>query len=324
MISPSVSVIVPIYNSDTTIRRCIASILSQTFSSIEVLLIDDGSNDKSGEICDEYAKKDERVKVFHKDHYGVSSARQVGIDQATGIYSIHCDADDWMEPNLIELMYLKAKTFDVDVVICDVSVDYQHFSLVEKQTPKSCASERILSELYEPLNCSLWNKLIRHSLYKKWDITFNKDVEHCEDLYVLLQLYSHDIKTEYLPQALYHYDKCSNFQSLTNRMDIQSVVRSVPYLEALGEKVQPVVDKLKRYVLMTAYDEKTFSMEKWLNLYPEVQKGLLKEGVLHPIRKWKYIEPGTVVYHCGWMGKTYSRIFSWLLVLKHRIIQKHA
>lgn len=94
--NPKISVIVPVYNVEKYLRRCVDSILAQTFTDFELLLIDDGSKDKSGEICDEYAKTDNRVKVFHKENGGVSSARNLGLDNAKGEWICFCDADDWV------------------------------------------------------------------------------------------------------------------------------------------------------------------------------------------------------------------------------------
>ena len=100
--TPAVSVIVPVYNAEPYIRRCLDSISAQTFKDFEVILIDDGSPDHCGAICDEYARQDSRFRVIHKENEGVAVARQCGIDNAQGTYSIHCDPDDWVEPNWLE------------------------------------------------------------------------------------------------------------------------------------------------------------------------------------------------------------------------------
>ena len=94
---PKVSIIVPVYKAEKYLNRCVDSILAQTFTDFELLLIDDGSPDRSGEICDEYAKKDSRIRVIHKENGGVSSARQRGLDESIGEYTIHADPDDWVE-----------------------------------------------------------------------------------------------------------------------------------------------------------------------------------------------------------------------------------
>ena len=114
-----ISVVVPVYNVEKYLRKCIDSIINQTYKNLEIILVDDGSPDKCGEICDEYAKKDNRVKVIHKKNAGVSSARNDGIDNATGEYIIFVDSDDWLEDNAIEIMVDKLNEYDYDCVFCN-------------------------------------------------------------------------------------------------------------------------------------------------------------------------------------------------------------
>ena len=105
----TISVIVPVYNTELYLHRCIDSILSQTFTDFELLLINDGSTDRSGEICDEYAGKDKRVRVFHKENGGVSSARNIGLDEARGEWIAFVDSDDWVSPKLLEILHGEAE-----------------------------------------------------------------------------------------------------------------------------------------------------------------------------------------------------------------------
>ena len=100
---PLVSIIVPVYKAEQWLHRCVDSILAQTMTDFELLLIDDGSPDKSGEICDEYAAKDNRVRVFHKENGGVSSARNLGLDNAVGDFVMFVDSDDWIVSDCLEL-----------------------------------------------------------------------------------------------------------------------------------------------------------------------------------------------------------------------------
>ncbi len=116
MSKAKVSVIVPIYNVEKYLRRCVDSVLSQTLSEIEIILVDDGSPDGCGKICDEYKEKDERIKVVHKKNGGLSSARNAGLDIATGEYTFFLDSDDWLESDGLEKLYSKAVETDVDFV----------------------------------------------------------------------------------------------------------------------------------------------------------------------------------------------------------------
>ena len=116
-ITPKISVIVPVYNAEKYLHRCIDSILSQTFTDFELLLINDGSNDGSGAICDEYAAKDSRVRVFHKENCGVSSARNLGIVNSTAEFVVLIDSDDWFALDTLEVLLKEQKKYDADCVV---------------------------------------------------------------------------------------------------------------------------------------------------------------------------------------------------------------
>ena len=118
MTNPKVSVIVPVYNVEKYLHRCIDSILAQSFTDFELLLVNDGSKDKSGEICDEYAAKDSRVRVFHKENGGVTSARKLGFDSSVGEYVLFVDSDDYLDKDGIASL-VSLSDDDVDIIIGD-------------------------------------------------------------------------------------------------------------------------------------------------------------------------------------------------------------
>ena len=121
--NPKISVIVPIYNAEKFLHRCIDSILAQSFTDFELLLIDDGSNDNSGKICDDYAQKDNRIKVFHKKNGGVSSARNIGLENAIGEWIAFCDADDWYCSNTFNMAFSLFDKNKVDIIEIPYSRD---------------------------------------------------------------------------------------------------------------------------------------------------------------------------------------------------------
>ena len=139
--NPKISVIVPAYNTEKYLRRCIDSILAQTFTDFELLLIDDGSTDQSGEICDEYADKDVRIKVFHKANGGVSSARNVGLDNALGEYICFCDADDWVDNDYFEQM--RKKSIKCAEVLVPYSIPYEY--VVCAAVVNSVAADKLMN-----------------------------------------------------------------------------------------------------------------------------------------------------------------------------------
>ena len=201
-----ISVVVPVYNAEHQIRCLLDSLLLQTWSHFEVLLINDGSTDESGVICEEYADKDHRFKVIHKKNEGVSAARQTGIEAASGVYVIHADADDWIESDMLQDLYAKAVSTNADVVFCDYYVESNGNSVYRKQEPPSFSPEMVLRAMFQRLHGSCWNKLVRRSCYSQYGCHFPKGINYCEDLLFWVQLLQHPkIKITYVDKAYYHY-----------------------------------------------------------------------------------------------------------------------
>lgn len=224
--SPAISVIVPIYNAEKTLRKCVDSLLAQTFEDFEILLIDDGSPDQCGAICDEYAKQDSRVRVIHQENQGVSAARQCGMDNAQGEYTIHADPDDWVEPEMLEELYKKAKEDDADMVICDFYENTYKGQKYIKQQPSSLDRKIVQKELFTHLHGSCCNKLIRLDSFKKSGVRFPDGISFCEDLYVNAAILLFEIRVSYLNKAFYHYVK-NRLDSLSRRYDENSEKQNV-------------------------------------------------------------------------------------------------
>lgn len=240
---PKVSVILPAYNAASSIRRMMDSLLCQTLKDIEILAVDDGSTDETGSILDNYASHDARVRVFHQSNSGVALSRKVGVENACGEYSIHADADDWVDAAMLEKMYNHAKTHDADVVICD----YYRLTLLPPQTiadchlaphevcsvqnPTSYHPHQILDDILRGrLFGALWNKMIRHSLYRECDAKFYKGINYCEDVLILLQMLRNEkIKVAGLHRAYYHY--VENPQSITHGGSMASYKSTLLFAE---------------------------------------------------------------------------------------------
>ncbi|MDD2494154.1 MAG: glycosyltransferase [Tissierellia bacterium] len=209
------SVIVPVYKVEKFISKCIDSILNQTFSNFELILIDDGSPDKSGTICDEYAKKDNRIIVIHKANGGVSSARNVGLYMAKGEYIIFIDADDYIESNMFELMLQEAYNKNADVVICDFFIQWR---LVNKKTKENINTQPKLFTL-DLIKCdttpSFCNKIIKKNLFINNDIDFPEGIILGEDYLTQIKLstFYHLIFKIDIP--LYHYVKTNSYSSMS-------------------------------------------------------------------------------------------------------------
>ena len=128
----TISIIIPVYNVEKYLNKCLNSVIEQTYKNIEVILIDDGSTDNSGKICDEYAKNDIRIKIIHQQNGGVSTARNNGLEHATGKYITFVDSDDYIEKEMIETMAKKIMKKNADIVICGVTDRDEENNIINK------------------------------------------------------------------------------------------------------------------------------------------------------------------------------------------------
>lgn len=213
---PIVSVIVPIYNSKKYLKECIQSILDQSLSDIEIILIDDGSSDGSSAICDSFAERDSRIKVIHKTNAGVSAARNTGLEIAAGDYVCFMDSDDWIESNMYESLVQTARNNQAEVVLCDCIKEYSRSSEIYSHPIRDGFYNRnqieteyfnhllIMENVEYPATISNWLLLIDRSLIS--DIRYKAGIRYSEDLLfgsqLLYQANSFFYMKGYTP---YHY-----------------------------------------------------------------------------------------------------------------------
>lgn len=261
-----ISIIVPVYKAEKYINRCVDSILSQTFTDWELLLIDDGSPDNSGEICDGYARNDKRIRVFHKKNGGVSSARQKGQEEAIGEYTIHVDPDDWVEPEMLQELYAKAKEDDADMVICDYYTNEDVTQEYIKQQPVNLDSKVVLNELFQQLHGSCCNKLVRRACYSR-KVNFPKGINCCEDLIWCVQVLMCRPKISYIGKAFYHYmitsaDSQSKTISVMRSMEDLKMLHTLESLLSSEQIVQKAMYKATViFVMKRAMRTKAFNSE---------------------------------------------------------------
>lgn len=203
-----VSVIVPVYNVEEYLTRCVDSILVQTYGNLEVILVDDGAKDCSGKICDEYAGKDSRVRVIHKENGGLSSARNAGIDIARGDYLEFVDSDDWIEPDAVESMLSMARTHQVELVVggrWDVSAKTgeKKKGLCPKKQ-EVISGEEMVSRIFRWDNCdsSACDKLFSRRLFQ--EVRFPEGVI-CEDVPVMYKIVLDAGRVALLDRPIYNY-----------------------------------------------------------------------------------------------------------------------
>ena len=194
---PMVSIIVPVYNAEKTIRRCVDSILNQEYTDFELILVDDGSTDLSGIICDEYASEDKRVHVIHKENTGVSDSRNLALDAARGTYLQFLDADDWITPNATRLFLETALRYQCDMVISDfyrvVGERVSHKGAIEEDglLTKAEFAAQMMENPADFYYGVLWNKFYRRDIVEKQKLRMDTSISWCEDFMFNLEYIRH-------------------------------------------------------------------------------------------------------------------------------------
>lgn len=212
----NISIIIPLYNASSYLHHSLDTLLSQSFQDIEIILVDDGSTDESPAICDEYARKDGRIKVFHEAHSGVAHSRQIGLEEAQGDFILYVDADDVVETDMITDMYQKAINEDADMVICDYRELTHDGELYRKQEPSILTGVVVLNEiLCGKLYGALWNKMMRREWLMKTKASFPQELTMREDLIFLSQCLPYAQKIAYIAKAYYGYER-RNTSALTS------------------------------------------------------------------------------------------------------------
>ena len=218
--TPLISIIVPIYNVEKYLSKCIESILEQTYTNFELILVNDGSPDKCGRICNEYAKKDSRIKVIHKKNGGLSSARNIGIDVAKGEYLGFVDSDDYIEPYMYEYLLKAALDNECSLSVCNINYVFEDGKILNKVTN---ASDEVLNfveaitemNTYKKFDMGAWSKLYKKDLFK--NIRFPEG-KLSEDFYIMYKIFDRAQKVAYVSTPCYNYLQRAN--SITKNKNI--------------------------------------------------------------------------------------------------------
>ena len=261
---PLVSVIVPVYNVERFLDRCVHSLTNQTYQHLEIILVDDGSPDGSPELCDEWAKRDERVRVIHKSNGGPSEARNVALDAMQGDFVAFVDSDDYVEPDYVEKLYAGIGDADMSIysIVCE---DSNGIAWSEDGTESANETVRLGSEAVVDVPTAIgseeyiyratldwrlvvvWNKLYRASVWES--LRFPVGLIH-EDEYVMPQVVDRCGAINVLPGGLYHY--MANDSSITHS---DFGIKNLDRLEALTWRMKYCVSKNYRQCVVLTFDE---------------------------------------------------------------------
>lgn len=222
-----ISIIVPVYNVEKYIDKCINSMLNQTYKNIEIILVDDGSTDNSGKICDEYSQKDNRIKVIHQKNAGLSEARKIGYQKSTGGVIGFVDSDDFVEENMYEAMLKKMDEVNADIVFCDYNsitkgkTDKRYFGKESKILNKDDGLKYLANDEIKSFMC---NKLYKRKCIKESDF-YNGNV--LEDYLCMTDIFNRSDLIYYLHSAFYNYVRRDN--SLMNKNSLFKYWRACRY-----------------------------------------------------------------------------------------------
>lgn len=267
---PAVSVIVPVYNTEKTIARCLDSIVGQSLRDIEILVIDDGSTDGSAEIADAYAKRDSRVKIFGKKNGGLGSARNLGIDKASGDYLAFIDSDDFVESNMLETMFSSLCESGFGLVSCSAVVDevdrdgncrpVGFLKLPFDGVVEGHDAFSLLANQISPVLNSVCFKLVKRELFTQGNVRFPEDHRFVEDMPVSSFLLLNSAEVLFLDKPFYHYVRSDSVLSssysmkksedvYTDMMEICRIADEAGYSETLDNfKLSMLFSSIKQIV----------------------------------------------------------------------------
>lgn len=280
-----ISIIVPVYNVEKYLCRCLDSILSQSMQDYVVFLIDDGSKDQSGEICDDYAEKDKRFVVVHQKNQGVSKTRQKALDMVSTDYVAFIDPDDYIEKDYLEKLYNAADKNNADLVWCDYVENRLNSDTDHPCDLSDMTREGLLRGILDSkFSAVLWNKLFRASIIKGNNICFEASLKTAEDILFVSKFVCHSSRFSYVNNVLYNYNMSNEnsaintFGTLKFKTDYASMLNClIVELKRVGiyEALYPSLINCMLYCKdIFVFDSRYRDFNKYRALFPEVDKHL--------------------------------------------------
>lgn len=267
-----ISVIIPIYNVENYLKRCIDSVINQTYKNLEIILVDDGSKDNCGKICDEYAKVDSRIQVIHKINGGLSDARNAGLKVATGDYIYYIDSDDYIDNDMLEIMKKNLEKYNADISICGIYKECENgnYTLKRNNVIEIMNSKEALIKLnsFSSFDMAVWNKLYKKYIVDGIEFPFGKK---SEDYFVMYQYFDRASNIVVIPESKYHYIQRENSISRGKNITHDYIEGSLRQKEFITAKYPDI-----SYVGNTAY---AFSYIATYNRYIKNNVKLSNENI---------------------------------------------
>jgi glycosyltransferase involved in cell wall biosynthesis len=303
-INPKVSVIIPVYKAEQYIEKCARSLFEQTLDDIEFIFIDDCTPDNSIDILKclirDYPHRKSQVKIIHnEENKGISTTRNIGLNNSTGEYIIHCDSDDWIDDDLYEKLYLKAIEEKSDIVLCDFIREESGNLKIRKEFLNENVEEYVKAILTTKLSPYLWNKLVSRNLYLKYNIFFPDGINIREDFYALVKLFYYSKKISRISDSYYHYrihghsisrhKNMRDFNSVFVQDRIKASVLAYDFLMNTDDKVKyekAILDS--KLILKIRIITKMYGVKKAREIFPETDSKIFSSNLSlhHKIHIW--------------------------------------
>ena len=330
---PKISIIVTIYNREMYIEECVRSLFEQTLTGIEYIFIDDASNDNSMEklyhTIKLYPHLQSYIKVVQlKKNMGVSNARREGMSLVTGEFVIHADSDDWVDRNMYERLYERAKETEADIVGCNIYHEYSDNRYIFQQQYAKSVNENIKRLINGEIHPSLCTSLIRTELITNHNITFPEGLNMGEDLFYNLQAFLYANKIIGMDFAPYHYrhtDHSSSFHHNMTTIDsgikigqkIEKLMRSCQRYEEFAQEIEFRKFSLKMSLVINF--DNTNNYHYWLDVFPETHRYIWKFKQLD----WKLrIELWAAAHHMFPLAKAIKKTLDYQHRLRHLLFAK--
>lgn len=297
-----ISVVVPVYNMGKVLPKCIGALLSQSYDDYEIILVNDGSTDGSGEACDQEAKKSEKIRVIHKANGGLSSARNCGIDQAKGEFIIFPDPDDWEETNYLEYLLAIKEKANADLSICGYYRYTPKGEFPEKLPPDAAMldAKSALKRLVLPSDFSgyVWNKLFSMKTIRDAGLRFDEELQCLQDLHFCFRYFQYCDRIVYDPKPLYHYNINTGVSSFSSPISARKLSAFKAYekiamlaKESLCPELENAVygqlyERSLKYIYPYYYNKT--NQPDLLDLLKHYLKKYKKDFFTYNVHSWKY------------------------------------
>lgn len=309
------SIIVPIYKVEKQLEQCIKSILNQSFTNFELILVDDGSPDMCGHICDEYEKKDSRIKVIHKKNGGLSDARNAGLDIALGKYIGFVDSDDIIHPQMYEKLYNCINKSNLDIVQCKFkrfkSIEEINININDSELNfKEYNSQDAIIDLIDnnKINVNAWNKLYKRELFQ--NERYPKGKIH-EDEFLTYKLIYNSSKIGYIDEELYYY-----YENNNGIMNGSNILKRLDRIEALEERSSFFLNNGNKDLYNKSNTALFFALNKLYFIFKR-NKQLRKEEQYINLLKDKIIKTASILSDNVYLSKQNIKIVN--LINKSKI-----